>query len=138
MSKFGKSFFFVLVVTSLALIVFPVAAQITQVSGDDCGQFGISCTGSENTKSLITTIVNIVNALLVLMGVVASIYLVLGGIRYVISEGDEKQTEKAKNTIIAAVIGIIVIGLSAVIVNFAIGVVGESSGGSGDQGFTSN
>lgn len=139
MSKIGKSFFFVLVVTSLALIVFPVAAQITQVSGDDCGQFGIKCTGNEDTKSLNITIVNIVNALLVLMGVVASIYLVLGGVRYVISEGDEKQTEKAKNTIIAAIIGIIVIGLSAVIVNFAIDIAKDSSS-SGGQGIgtTSN
>ncbi len=128
MSKFGKSFFFVLVVTSLALVVFPVAAQITQVSGGDCTALGISCTGSENTESFMQTIINIVNVLLTLIGIVAAIYLVLGGVRYILSEGEEDQTKKAKNTIIYAVIGIIVVGLSAMIVNFVIeDVVGTTT-----------
>lgn len=125
MSKFGKSFFFVLVVTSLALVVFPVAAQITQVGESDCTALGISCTGNEDTNSFRNTIIDIVNVILTLVGVVAAIYLVLGGVRYVLSEGEESQARKAKNTIIYAVIGIIVIGLSAAIVNFVIGTVQE-------------
>jgi uncharacterized membrane protein YidH (DUF202 family) len=139
MSKIGKSFFFVLVVTSLALIVFPVAAQITQVSGGDCSELGISCSGGEDTSDLIHTIMNIVNVLLTLVGIVAAMYLVLGGVRYVLSEGEEDQTRKAKNTIIYAVIGLIVIGLSAAIVNFAISDVvgGASGGGDGGPGFQS-
>lgn len=126
MSKLGKSIFFVTVITSLALIVFPVAAQITQVGGGDCGQLGIQCTGSEDTQSLIDTIMTIVNALLVLMGVVAAIYLVLGGIRYITSDGDGGQAEQAKATILSAIIGLIVIGLSAAIVNFIINTVVSS------------
>ena len=132
MSKLGKSIFFVTVITSLALVVFPVAAQITQVGGEDCSALGISCTGSEDTDSLLNTIVTIVNVLLGLVGIVAAIYLVLGGVRYVMSEGEENQTEKAKKTIIYALIGLIVIGLSAVLVNFIItDVIGGSDSGSG-------
>lgn len=135
MSKLGKTIFFVTVVTSLALVVFPVAAQITKVDGGDCGALGISCTGSEDTDSLNNTIVTIVNVLLGLIGLVAAGYLVLGGVRYIMSEGESDQTEKAKNTIIYAVIGIIVIGLSAAIVNFIISDVvggGNSSGSGGN------
>lgn len=132
MSKLGKTIMFVTAVTSLALVVFPVAAQITQVSGGDCSGLGIKCTGNEDTTSLLDTIQTIVNALLVLVGIVAAIYLVLGGLRYVRSEGDEGEAEKAKNTILYAVIGIILIGLSGVIVNYIIqNVLGVQGGGNG-------
>lgn len=136
MSKLGKTIMFVTAVTSLALVVFPVAAQITQVSGGDCSGLGIKCTGNEDTNSLLDTIQTIVNAALVLVGIVAAIYLVLGGLRYVRSEGDEGEAEKAKNTIVAAVIGIVLIGLSAAIVNFVIYTVsgnGNSGGGGSSQ-----
>ncbi|MEK7500481.1 MAG: pilin [Patescibacteria group bacterium] len=137
MSKLGKSIFFVTVITSLALVVFPVAAQITQVGGEDCSALGISCTGSEDTNSLINTIVTIGNVFLTLVGVVAAIYLVLGGVRYIMSEGETDQTEKAKKTIIYALIGIIVIGISAALVNFVISdVIGGSSGSPGGNSGT--
>jgi cytochrome bd-type quinol oxidase subunit 2 len=130
MSKIGKSIFFVTVITSLALVVFPVAAQITQVGGDDCSALGISCSGSEDTDSLLFTIVNIVNVLLGLVGIVAAVYLVLGGVRYIMSEGESNETEKAKATIIYALIGLLVIGISAALVNFIISdVIGSDSGG---------
>lgn len=129
MSKISKTITFVTVVISLTLIVFPVAAQITQLDSNDCGQFGIKCQGGENTSSLLDTIQYIINALLVLVGVVAAIYLVLGGVRYIRSEGDEGEAEKAKNTILSAVIGIAIIGLSAMIVNFVINIVSGSQGG---------
>ncbi len=72
---------------------------------------------------LIPSVLNIVNGLLVVAGIAASIYLVMGGIRYITSQGEEDQTEQAKNTILYALIGLIVIGLSAAIVNFIIGTV---------------
>ncbi len=134
MSKLGKTIMFVTAVTSLALVVFPVAAQITQVSGGDCSALGIKCQGNEDTASLLDTIQTIVNAFLVLVGIVAAIYLVLGGLRYIRSEGDEGEAEQAKNTILSAIIGIIVIGLSALIVNFAIDIVSGNGGGAGNAG----
>lgn len=125
---------FVTAVTSLALIVFPVAAQITQLNSSDCGQFGIKCQGNEDTGSLIRTIGRIVEALLALVGIVAAIYLIVGGLRYVRSEGDEGEAEKAKNTILYAVIGIILIGLSVMIVNYIIENVLGVRGGAGTSG----
>ena len=137
MSKLGKSIFFVTVITSLALVVFPVAAQITQVGGEDCSALGISCTGSEDTNSFINTIVTIGNVFLTLVGVIAAIYLVLGGVRYIMSEGDEKEAEQAKRTILYAIIGIIIIGISAALVNFVISdVIGGSNGNSGGNSGT--
>lgn len=72
---------------------------------------------------LIPSVLNIVNGLLVVAGIAASIYLVVGGVRYITSQGEEGETEKAKNTILYALIGLIVIALSAAIVNFIINTV---------------
>jgi len=63
----------------------------------------------------------IINVLLGLIGVVAVIMLIYGGFRYVLSAGDEKATTGAKNTILFAIIGIVVAVLAFAIVNFVIG-----------------
>ena len=137
MSRLGKTIFFVTILTSLTLVVFPVAAQITKVDSGDCKTFGIQCTGNEDTNTLVDTIGNIVNGLLVLVGIIAAAYLVLGGVRYILSEGDEGKAEQAKATVLYAVIGIIVIGLSAAIVNFVINIAtGEQNPGGGGQSIT--
>ena len=65
----------------------------------------------------------VTNAFLVIVGVIALVFVVIGGVRYVVSQGDEGETETAKKTILYALIGLIVIGLSAVIVNFVLSAV---------------
>jgi hypothetical protein len=72
---------------------------------------------------LLQAIIIIVNALLTFAALVAAIFIIYGGVRYIISRGDEDAAAEAKNTILYAVIGLIVIGLSAAIVNFAVGVI---------------
>ena len=57
-------------------------------------------------------------SLLVLAALAAAIFLIIGGARYIGSQGDEDAAAEAKNTILYAIIGLIVIGLAAVIVNF--------------------
>ena len=46
--------------------------------------------------------------------------LVIGGIRYMVSGGDSKKITDAKNTVLYAIIGLIICLLSAVIVNTVI------------------
>ena len=50
--------------------------------------------------------------------------LIIGGIRYVISGGDSKKVTDAKNTIMYAIIGLIIAILAYAIVNFVITAVG--------------
>jgi multisubunit Na+/H+ antiporter MnhB subunit len=65
--------------------------------------------------------------LLFLIGAVSVIMLIIGGIRYTISQGDSSAVTSAKNTILYAIIGIIVALLAYAIVNF---VLGSFTGGS--------
>jgi len=64
--------------------------------------------------------VAIVNTLLFVIGAVAVVMLVYGGIRYTISGGDQKAVTDAKNTILYAVIGIVVAVMAYAIVNFVL------------------
>ena len=67
---------------------------------------------------LVSSIINIVNALLVLAAITAVVFIIIGGVRYITAQGDEDAVAQAKNTIIYAIIGIIIIILAAVIVSF--------------------
>ncbi len=62
----------------------------------------------------------IVNVLLTILGSIAVIMIVIGGIRYTVSNGDTSAVTGAKNTILYAVIGLIVAIMAYAIVNFVI------------------
>lgn len=67
----------------------------------------------------------VVNYALGLVGVLALFFIVYGGFLYVTAHGDSQQVDKAKEIIIYAVIGIIVIGVAAALVNFVVsGILG--------------
>ncbi len=74
-------------------------------------------------KDLPGAILFIINFVLVLVGVLALAFLVYGGFKYITSRGDETEVEGAKSIITNAIIGIVVIGIAAAIVNFVIQAV---------------
>ena len=62
----------------------------------------------------------ITNTILYIVGIIAVIMLIIGGIRYVISGGDAKKVTDAKNTVLYAIIGLVICFLAFAIVNFVI------------------
>lgn len=62
----------------------------------------------------------ITNTILYIVGIIAVIMLIWGGIRYVVSGGDAKKVTDAKNTILYAIIGLVISFLAFAIVNFVI------------------
>lgn len=71
----------------------------------------------------------ITNVLLFIIGAIAVIMIVIGGMRYVLSGGDSNQITAAKNTILYAIIGIVVAILAYAAVNFVIGSFAPGGGG---------
>ena len=63
----------------------------------------------------------ITNVLLFIIGAVSVIMLIIGGIRYTVSAGDSSAVQGAKNTILYAIVGIVVAILAYAVVNFVIG-----------------
>jgi hypothetical protein len=68
----------------------------------------------------------VANTLIFLVGAVAVIYLIIGGLRYVISNGDSKAVESAKNTILYAIVGIVVAVISFALVQFVISALNKA------------
>ena len=64
-----------------------------------------------------TTILNYIYALI---GLVAVFYIVLAAVNFAMAQGDVGTVTKAKNTIVFAVIGLIIVVLAAAVTNFAL------------------
>ncbi len=73
---------------------------------------------------LASVILNIINYVLAIVGVIALAYLIFGGFKYITAGGNEDSVDDAKAIIRNAIIGIIVIGVAAAAVNFVIRGVG--------------
>lgn len=73
---------------------------------------------------LMAQVKNVTNVLLLIVGVASVIMLIIGGLRYIFSGGSKEAVDGAKNTILYAVIGIVVALLAFAIVNFVLGRFG--------------
>ncbi|HET7672946.1 MAG TPA: pilin [Candidatus Saccharimonadales bacterium] len=86
-----------------------------QVSPDAC-----AFTGNEPENKLNDLIATIVNLFSVVVGVVAVIMIIVGGFRYVTSGGDSGNVSSAKNTILYAIVGLVIVALAQFIVKFVL------------------
>ena len=125
-----------------ALIVAGFGALIFTAQDANAVNVWGACDGSSNTAvcgakgdSAPALIKNVINTILVVLGMIAVIMIIIGGIRYTTSNGDSGSTKSAKDTILYAVIGLVIAILAFAIVNF---VVGAFSTGSGSGGGTTN
>lgn len=64
-----------------------------------------------------TLIAFIINAIIVLGIVLSLIFLLYGGIRWIISGGDKAKVDSARSTIVASIVGLIIVILAWVIIN---------------------
>ena len=71
-----------------------------------------------------TTIGNIVLFFVVLAVVIALLYLLYGGIKWITSRGEKDQVEAARNHIIAAIVGLIVVFLAIFIISIVLAAFG--------------
>ncbi len=72
----------------------------------------------------------IVNAMLFIIGFLSVIMLIFGGLRYIISGGNAAAVTTAKNTILYAIVGLVIAIFAYAVVNFVIGsLTGTSAGG---------
>lgn len=85
---------------------------------------GSGCINAENTGTMILGLIQWVAGM---GGAVAAIFLVVGGWGYMTSAGDPGKVAKAKNTILYAIIGLIVVALAEVITAFIGNAVRESA-----------
>lgn len=120
----------------MAVIVLAVAVAPAVGAFDGGGIAGgaTSARGDDQTANLFgqTGIFKtITNVLLFVLGAVSVIMIIIGGLRYVISGGNSTAVTAAKNTILYAIVGVIIALLAYAIVNF---VLTSFTGGGGTGG----
>jgi hypothetical protein len=113
------------IITSLALVLgvgtmaAPAASAINVFEGCDGNARTEVCKAKDedNTNTLVQDIINL---LLFTIGIISVIMIIVGGIRYALSNGDASNIKTAKDTILYAIIGLVVALLAFAIVNFVV------------------
>jgi hypothetical protein len=119
---------------SVATVAATAPAAYADCSGPDSNNpilSGSQCAKANGTSNNLFAqggvFQTIANTLIFIVGAVAVIFLIIGGLRYVISNGDPKNVSAAKDTILYAIVGIVVAVISFALVSFVIHALNNST-----------
>src|ERR1035437_4268374 len=108
-----------LVYLSIASSAFAAAGDPPLNACDTTGQFAVLCKlSSGDFGSIIGSLIQLIFVIAV---VVALLWLIYGGFRWLVSGGDKTQVGAAREHIVAAIIGLVIIFLSYFILNLILG-----------------
>ena len=117
----------------------PAVAHAIENDALECGaNLQLARTGCEDDGGSATEVDNIIQTAIdiisIAVGIVAVIMIIIGGFRYVTSNGDSGAVTGAKNTILYAVVGLVVVAVAQIIVRFVVGELTSEEGGAGGGG----
>ena len=105
-----------------------IAAGVTAATGsaEDCST---SADGANNSLQNIAK--KVVNVFSIIVGIVAVIFVIYGGFRYITSGGDSGSVGNAKNTLIYALVGLVIVALAQLIVHYVLSTATSAASGTG-------
>ena len=108
------------IIFSFNMVALPNIAGAANIF-QDCppGSTSEICKGNPN--DFMDFVKTIVNTLLFVLGAVSVLTIIIAGIRYTTSQGEPGAVKIAKDTLLYAVIGLVVAIMSYAIVNFVVG-----------------
>lgn len=118
MSRWKQLLLSAVMATSASMIAVPAGA--VEVFGG-CDQNPGSAVCQSQNDDAASMIKTAINAALMVLGMIAVLMIVVGGIRYTTSDGESAKIKGAKDTIIYSVVGLVVAILAYTMVNFVIG-----------------
>lgn len=125
---------FIKKITLLSLVAFVFTGSILATTAyaapvDDACE-GISqfdpatvCDGTDDAaaKEGVSNIIKrVINIMSIVVGAVSVLMIIIGGVRYVVSAGDSNGVQGAKNTILYALVGLVVVLFSQIIARFVL------------------
>ena len=87
-----------------------------QLLGED-GTCVTDDAAGEQVNNTVTLALNLFSAI---VGIIAVVMIIVGGVKYITSQGESSNITAAKNTILYAVIGLVVVALAQIIVRFVL------------------
>ena len=82
------------------------------------------CDRERNQSDAIDVVKNVLNTVYFWVGIIAVIFIIIGGVNYTISQGDPGKVAKAKSTILYAIVGLVVSLLAFAITEFVLNALG--------------
>lgn len=90
-------------------------------AGSCANTTGANCAPQASAETKVNSTIKLVlNMLSFIVGIIAVIMVIVGGLKYITSSGESSNVSSAKNTILYAIIGLIVVVLAQVIVRFVL------------------
>ncbi|MEX1995226.1 MAG: hypothetical protein WD887_00410 [Candidatus Saccharimonadales bacterium] len=74
-------------------------------------------------NDIVHTVINLISAV---VAIVAVVMIIFGGLRYITSGGNDASVTSAKNTILYAIIGLIIVALAQILVRFTLSKITNS------------
>ena len=113
-----------------ALFVFLLAVSITPVFAQDGPNLGFNYAANLELQTqngdVRDAAISIIRYLMTFLGIIATVIILLGGFRWLTAAGNEDRIAEAKKTIIAGIIGLIIILAAFAIVTFVVQVTQDS------------
>jgi hypothetical protein len=115
---------FMVIASALMLVAVPSIAHAS-IKDDVCSGVGLSSGGTCDTAQADSKSVNEVvqiglNLFSSIVGVIAIVMVIIGGVKYMTSQGETGKINEAKNSILYALIGLVIVALAQVIVRFVL------------------
>jgi hypothetical protein len=107
-------------------LVFVPAIASADLQGDACqgvnqlsGSNSSSCSAG-NGASVTDIMRTVINILSVIVGFIAVVMIIVGGLRFITAGGDSNAVAGARSTILYAVVGLIIVAIAQVLVHFVL------------------
>jgi hypothetical protein len=101
-----------------------IQSNLCQGSNLNLGSTPQDCSTTTGAGDSVTDIIKkVINILSVIIGAIAVVMIIIGGFRYVTSGGNAESTKSARQTIVYAIVGLIIVALAQIIVHFVLNSV---------------
>ena len=121
------------VMVLIVAIALPVAAadDLSVICNDPKNASSSLCVGYDkgvasagtNSNPVLKLLTNVINILSFFVGVLAVGFVIYGGFKYIVSAGDASKVAAAKNTILYALIGVVVVVVARQLILFVLSKV---------------
>ena len=100
----------------------PTGAHAIDAIADQCKGVTDSAVCAKQNSNVNDVVKTLINVLLFIVGAISVVMIIVGGLLYTTSAGDSTRVTKAKNTVVYAVVGLVVSFLAFAIVNYVVKV----------------
>ena len=105
----------------------PASVYAATLTESLCGGTGLTlsedggdCVNADAETTVNDTISLALNIFSAIVGIIAVVMIIVGGVKYITSQGESANITSAKNTILYALVGLVVVALAQVIVRFVL------------------